>query len=357
MIQSLGDDELDFDFEEDNPSNSNIQTEQIERFNAVVAKGTQPIRIDKYLHNHIENITRNKIQTIINQDKVLVDGQPVTTNFKVKSGMHIVMYETRMMEYLQIIPEQMNLDIIYEDEDILVLNKAPNMVVHPGCGNYSGTIVNGLTHYLNPDADPKKPETMPKIGLVHRIDKDTSGLLLIAKKDKSMQFLADQFKKHTVYRRYIGLAWGNYPEEEGTITAHIGRHQRYGKKMDAYPNGDFGKHAITHFKVLERLKYVSLLEYRLETGRTHQIRVHNMSIGCPLFNDATYGGNTLVKGTKYEKYENFVNACFAELPRHALHARELGFIHPSTKEEMRFTSDIPKDIQTVLDMWRGFIHK
>ncbi len=347
------DEELEDDIEaleeEDNEA-----SEKLERYRTTTSPGMTPLRIDKYLMNHVENITRNKIQNIIDSGMVTVDGQIVKANFKVKGGMEIVMYETRMPEYQEIRPEPIPLDIVYEDDDLMVINKPPNMVVHPGCGNYSGTLINGVAWYLNPEDDPAKKINLPRIGLVHRIDKDTSGLILIAKTDHAMQHLGAQFKAHTVHRRYIGLAWGDYKDDSGTITAHIGRNLRFRKKMDAFPDGSHGKHAVTHYKVLERFLYVTLLEFQLETGRTHQIRVHNRLIGHPLFNDSTYGGDSIVKGTVYAKYKQFVDNCFKILPRHALHAKEIGFIHPTSKQEMKFVSELPKDFQDVLDKWRKY---
>jgi 23S rRNA pseudouridine1911/1915/1917 synthase len=347
------------DFEDDIDENELDETtsetaEKVERFRTITGGSMAPLRIDKYLMNHVENITRNKIQNIIDAEMVTVDGKPVKANFKVKGGMEIVMYETRMPEYQEIRPEPIPLNIVYEDDDLMVINKPANMVVHPGCGNYSGTLINGVAWYLNPEQDPNKKIDLPRIGLVHRIDKDTTGLILIAKNDDAMQKLAAQFKAHTVYRRYVGLAWGDFKEEEGTITAHIGRNLRFRKKMDAFPDGSYGKHAVTHYKVLERFLYVTLLEYRLETGRTHQIRVHNRLIGHPLFNDNTYGGNSIVKGTVYAKYKQFVDNCFKIMPRHALHAKELGFVHPRTGEKMYFTSELPSDMQQVIEKWRKY---
>ena len=226
------------------------------------------------------------------------------------------------------------------------------MVVHPGCGNYTGTLVNGLAWYLQ--KEHVDTTSLPRVGLVHRIDKDTSGLVVIAKTDAAMTDIAAQFKKHTVYRRYIALAWGDLPNDEGTIVAHIGRNLRFRKIMDAFPDGEYGKEAITHYKVLERFNYVTLIELRLETGRTHQIRVHMKLIGHPLFNDATYGGNKIVKGTVFAKYKQFVDNCFKLLPRHALHAKELGFTHPGTHQWIQFNSELPEDMQQVIDKWRAY---
>jgi 23S rRNA pseudouridine1911/1915/1917 synthase len=330
----------------------------VEKLRIKLTGKQEPIRIDKYLMNRIEGATRNKIQQAIDEGWILVNGQKIKSNHKVKPFEEIVVYDSRETIPTDIIPEEMPLDIVYEDDDLMVINKPPGMVVHPGSGNYTGTLVNGIAWYLNPEEDKSRIIDLPRVGLVHRIDKDTSGLLLIAKSDAAMKDLAGQFKKHTVHRRYIGLAWGNFEEEEGTIEAHIGRNLRFRKKMDAFPDGDHGKHAITHFKVLERFHYVTMLEFRLETGRTHQIRVHTRLIGHPLFNDETYGGDRIVKGTVHAKYKQFVDNCFKILPRQALHARELGFIHPTTKKQMLFESPVPQDMETVIEKWRKYIeHK
>jgi len=315
----------------------------------------EPIRIDKYLMNRIEGATRNKIQQAIDEGMVLVNGERIKSNHKVRPNEEIVIYDSRETIPTDIIPEEMPLKIVYEDEDLMVIDKPAGLVVHPGSGNYTGTLVNGIAWYLNPAEDKTRIIDLPRVGLVHRIDKDTSGLLLIAKSEIAMQDLAAQFKKHTVHRRYVALAWGDFKEDEGTITAHIGRNLRFRKKMDAFPDGDHGKHAVTHYQVLERFHYVSLLEFRLETGRTHQIRVHTRLIGHPLFNDETYGGSRIVKGTVHAKYKQFVDNCFKILPRQALHARELGFVHPRTKEKMLFSSPIPDDMQQVIDRWRRYI--
>jgi 23S rRNA pseudouridine1911/1915/1917 synthase len=234
----------------------------------------------------------------------------------------------------------------------MIIHKPAGMVVHPGCGNYSGTLVNGLAYYLQ--GEHIDTEALPRVGLVHRIDKDTSGLVVIAKSEKAMSDLNSQFKKHTVHRRYIALVWGDLEEHEGTIEAHVGRNLRFRKIMDTFPDGEHGKHAITHYKVLERFHYVTLIELRLETGRTHQIRVHMKSKGHPLFNDGTYGGDAIVKGTVFTKYKQFVENCFKVLPRHALHAKELGFTHPVTRKWMQFDSELPQDMQDVIEKWRSY---
>jgi 23S rRNA pseudouridine1911/1915/1917 synthase len=316
----------------------------------VISKGQESIRIDKFLQNRLEGATRTKVQEAIDDGNVLVNGKKIKSNHKIKTGEEITIYETRPSELYDIIPEELPLDINYEDEDLLIINKKVGMVVHPGCGNPRGTLVNGLAHYLKTD----ETEGLPRIGLVHRIDKDTSGLLLIAKHETAMQKLAAQFKNHTVHRRYIALVWGNLEEDEGTIVANIGRHLRFRKIMTAFPEGDYGKEAITHYKVIERFNYVTLIELRLETGRTHQIRVHMKHIGHPLFSDSTYGGDYIVKGTVFTKYKQFVENCFKIMPRHALHAKELGFVHPRTNEMVKFDSEIPEDMTTVIEKWRTY---
>lgn len=351
MEEEIWDEEADLDAPEQDEG-----SEREVRFRIVVDGGQEQVRIDKFLQNLVKGATRSRIQHAIEEDGVTVDGKPVKSNFKVKPGHEIIMYENRRAESTDIVPEPLPLDIIYEDEDLMIVNKPAGMVVHPGCGNYSGTLVNGIAWHLNPEEDKSRIIDLPRIGLMHRIDKDTTGLLVIGKNESAMQKLSAQFKKHDVYRRYIGLAWGNFEDDEGTISGHVGRHQRFRKKMDVYPEGDHGKHAITHFKVLERFHYTTLLEFRLETGRTHQIRVHTQHIGHPLFNDETYGGNTIVKGTIYSKYKQFVENCFKILPRHALHAKELGFVHPRTGEFMKFDSPLPEEMQQVIDRWRNYIN-
>lgn len=343
--------EEDIDALEDGSDNPDSETPLEERERFVVNKGQVPVRIDKFLQNRIEGATRNKIQQAIDDGLILVNDKIVKSNHKIKPGEEIVIFETRPSELYDIVAEDLPLDIAYEDDDILIINKKVGMVVHPGCGNPRGTLVNGLSYYLKKE----ETETLPRIGLVHRIDKDTSGLLVIAKHEEAMQKMGLQFQKHTVHRRYIALVWGNMEEDEGTVVAHIGRHQRLRKIMDAYPDGDFGKEAITHYKVIERFNYVTLLELRLETGRTHQIRVHMKHIGHPLFNDATYGGNYIVKGTVFTKYKQFVENCFKVMPRHALHAKELGFVHPGTGEQVMFDSEIPADMQAVFEKWRTYV--
>ncbi len=328
--------------------------ELFERLHIVCAKGQEPLRIDKFLMNRIEGATRNKIQQGIENERVLVNGQPIKSNYKVRPLDDIIIYQTHEPESSEIVPENIPFKIVYEDEDLMVVDKEPGMVVHPGSGNPGGTLVNAVAWYLkqqNPDIDESE---LARFGLVHRIDKNTSGLLVMAKTPKAMTNLAKQFFDHTVHRRYVALVWGDFEEEEGTVVAHVGRHQRFRKLFTAYPEGEHGKDAITHYKVLEKFNYVTLVECRLETGRTHQIRVHMQSIGHPLFNDDTYGGDRIVKGTVFTKYKQFVDNCFALCPRHALHAQQLGFIHPVTKEPMHFESPLPADITGVIEKWRRY---
>jgi 23S rRNA pseudouridine1911/1915/1917 synthase len=246
------------------------------------------------------------------------------------------------------------LDIVYEDEDLFILNKAVGMVAHPGSGNPAQTLLKAALFHMQKQQPDINDKTLPRYGLVHRIDKNTSGLMVMAKTSKSMSDLAKQFFNHTVHRRYVALVWGNFDEDEGTIVAHVGRHQRFRKLFTAYPDGDYGKDAITHYKVLERFNYVTLVECRLETGRTHQIRVHMQYIGHPLFNDDFYGGDRIVKGTVYTKYKQFVDNCFKICNRQALHAKELGFIHPGSQEQIVFDSELPNDMQELIEKWRKY---
>ncbi len=332
--------------------------ELYERLTLIIDKGQEPLRIDKFLMTRIEGATRNKIQQAIDNEMVLVNEKPVKTNYKVKPKDKIVVFDSRSPESSDIIPQDIPLNIAYEDESILIINKAAGMVVHPGSGNPNGTLINAVAFHLK-QQDPNLDEnTLPRFGLVHRIDKNTSGLLVMAKTQKAMTHLAKQFFNHTVHRRYIALVWGDVEKDQGTIAAHVGRHQRFRKLFTAYPDGDHGKDAITHYKVLERLNYVTLVECRLETGRTHQIRVHMQLIGHPLFNDEFYGGDRIVKGTVFTKYKQFVDNCFALCPRHALHARELGFIHPATQKPVHFEAELPEDMHAVIEKWRRYVgHK
>lgn len=319
------------------------------RFEA--GKGQAPLRVDKFLMNLVENATRNKIQKAAERGNIYVNDVPVKSNHKVKAGDIVrMLMEHPPYEYL-LEPENIPLDIVFEDDQLLVVNKPAGMVVHPGHGNYSGTLVNALAYHF--DNLPMNSSERP--GLVHRIDKDTSGLLVIAKTEHAMSYLAEQFAQKTSEREYIALVWGNIEEEEGTIEGHIGRHVKDRMQMAVFPDDSSGaKHAVTHYKVLERFGYVTLVSCKLETGRTHQIRVHMKHIGHTLFNDARYGGDMILKGTTFTKYKQFVDNCFKVLPRQALHAKTLGFEHPVTKEFLRFNTEMPQDMQECIEKWRGY---
>jgi 23S rRNA pseudouridine1911/1915/1917 synthase len=331
--------------------NNELESDELhEHFRFVAADGQVPLRIDRFLMNFIENSTRNKIQDAAKKGSILVNDVAVKSSYKVKAKDVIrVVLEHPPHENL-LVAEQMDLNIVYEDDVLLVVNKPAGMVVHPGHGNYSGTLVNGLIHHIEnlPTNSNERP------GLVHRIDKDTSGLLVVAKTDEAMAFLAKQFFDKTTERVYHALVWGNVEEEEGTIEGNIGRSLKNRLQMTVFPDGEFGKHAVSHFKVLERFNYVTLVECRLETGRTHQIRAHFKYIGHTLFNDARYGGDAVLKGTTFTKYKQFVENTFKVLPRQALHAKTLGFIHPVTKEKMRFEAETPDDMLAALDKWRSY---
>ena len=322
-----------------------------EHYSFEASKGQEPLRVDKFLMNFIENATRNKIQAAAKEGNIWVNQNPVKSNYKVKAGDKVqVMFEHPPYENL-LVPEDIPLDIVYEDEVLLVVNKPAGMVVHPGHGNYSGTLVNALLHHfkdlpLNSDSRP---------GLVHRIDKDTSGLLVVAKTAEAMTHLSRQFFDKTSTREYIALAWGVFSEVSGTIEGHIGRSLKNRLQMDVFEDESFGKPAITHYKVLEDLRYVSLMQCQLETGRTHQIRAHMKHIGHPLFNDERYGGDKILKGTTFTKYKQFVDNCFKLLPRQALHAKTLGFEHPITKKVLTFNTDLPEDFSACLEKWRAYV--
>jgi 23S rRNA pseudouridine1911/1915/1917 synthase len=329
--------------------------ELYERFVFAVDKGQEPYRIDKFLMNRIENATRNKLQQAINAGLVLVNGKEVKQNYKIKAFDQIIIYSDLSPESTEVVPENIPLNIHYEDEDLMIINKPAGLVVHPGSGNFRGTLLNGIAHYLKGKHPAISEETLPRFGLVHRIDKNTSGLLVLAKNDNAMRQLAKQFFDHTVKRQYVALVWGDVQDDEGTIVAHVGRNLRFRKLFEAYPEGDHGKEAITHYKVLERFNYVTLVRCVLETGRTHQIRVHMKHLGHPLFNDDFYGGDKIVKGTIFSKYKQFVDNCFSICPRQALHARTLGFVHPTTGSDMFFEAELPHDMSDLIDKWRRYI--
>lgn len=318
----------------------------------IADKGQKPLRIDRWLMNKIENATRNKIQEAAKGGAIFVNDVVVKASYKVKPEDAIAVRLTYPPHENLLIGEDLPLDIVYEDDQLLVVNKPAGMVVHPGHGNYSGTLINALIFYI--DNLPNNSSDRP--GLVHRIDKDTSGLLVVAKTEAAMAHLSAQFKAKTSEREYIAIVWGNVAEDEGTIEGNIGRHFKNRLQNTVYED-DFeerGKPAVTHYKVIERLGYVTLVSCKLETGRTHQIRVHMKHIGHTLFNDERYGGNLILKGTTFTKYRQFVDNCFKILPRQALHARTLGFVHPTTNKFMSFESEIPEDIANCITKWRGY---
>jgi 23S rRNA pseudouridine1911/1915/1917 synthase len=339
----------------DGGAENDSSDELYERFAFTIDKGQEPLRIDKYLMARIEGATRNKIQQAINADFVIVNNKTIKQNYKIRPGDSIVVYSDMHPHETDVVPEKMDLNIFFEDVDLMVINKPAGMVVHPGSGNYNGTLLNGIAWYLKQQNPDVNEELLPRFGLVHRIDKNTSGLLLIAKTDKAMRHLAKQFFDHTVRRQYVALVWGDLKNDEGTIVAHVGRHLRLRKLFEAYPEGDHGKEAITHYKVIERFGYVTMVSCILETGRTHQIRVHMKYLGHPLFNDDFYGGDKIVKGTVYTKYKQFVDNCFEICPRHALHAKTLGFIHPTSGKELFFETELPKDMEQVIEKWRKYV--
>jgi 23S rRNA pseudouridine1911/1915/1917 synthase len=329
--------------------------ELYERMNLIVDRGQEPMRLDKFLVQRIENASRNKVQQAIESGRVLINGKQVQSNHKIKPGEEIIVYSDREVQGEDIVPEKMPLNIVYEDDDILIINKPVGLVVHPASGNRSGTLINGVAWYLLQQNSELNAEVLPRFGLVHRIDKNTSGLMVLAKTEKAVASLAKEFFNHTIHRQYVALVWGDVAEDSGTVNAHIGRHQRFRKIFDAYPDGEYGKEAITHYKVLERFGYVTMVQCELETGRTHQIRVHMKHIGHPLFNDEVYGGDRIVKGTVFSKYKQFVDNCFAICPRHALHAKTLGFKHPRTRQDVVFNSELPDDMTQVIDKWRNYV--
>ena len=333
------------------PANEN-DDELYEHHSFVADKGQTPLRIDKYLMNRIENATRNKIQAAAKDGSIYVNDTPVKSNYKVKPSDKIRVLLAHPPYENLLTPEDIPLDVVYEDDQLLVVNKPAGMVVHPGHGNYSGTLINALIfHFENlPNNSSERP------GLVHRIDKDTTGLLVVAKTEEAMTHLSKQFFNKTSEREYVAIVWGNIDEEEGTIEGHIGRHPKNRLQNTVFVDDDEdkGKPAVTHYKVIERLGYVTLVTCKLETGRTHQIRVHMKHIGHTLFNDERYGGERILKGTTFTKYKQFVDNCFKILPRQALHAKTLGFVHPATGEQMQFNSPIPDDMQQCIEKWRHY---
>ena len=329
------------------------QDDLYEHYRFTADKGQGFLRIDKFLFNRIENASRTKIQAASLAGNILVNNKPVKPNYKVKPGDVISIVLSFPPREIELIPQDIPLDIVFEDDHLIVVNKSPGMVVHPGYGNYTGTLVNALMYHLKDVPLFSTGELRP--GLVHRIDKNTSGILVIAKTEQALNRLAKQFFDRQTDRKYIAIVWGSFDEPEGTITGNIGRNLRDRKKMAVFPDGEHGKHAVTHYRVLEDYHYVSVVECKLETGRTHQIRVHFQHAGHPVFNDEEYGGNIILRGTTSSKYKQFINNCFSMMPRHALHAKSLGFIHPATGKEMFFDSEIPEDMTGVIEKWKRYV--
>lgn len=323
--------------------------ELFEHYRFTIDKGQEPLRIDKFLTNRIQNATRNKIQNAAKSGNIFVNTFPVKPNYKVKPLDTVAIVLPEPPRDTEVYPENIPLDIIYEDEDIIIVNKVAGMVVHPGHNNYTGTLVNALVYYCQ--NLPMNKQTVPRPGLVHRIDKDTSGLLVIAKNDLAMTDLARQFYQHTIKRSYLALVWGELENKDGTIDEFIGRSPKDRRVMQVFKDKEKGKRAVTHYKIIEKFHYVTLVECKLETGRTHQIRIHMKHIGSPLFNDEPYGGKRIVKGTTFTKYKQFIDNCFKLLPGQALHAKSLSFIHPTTKKEMVFEKEPPEGFQKIIEKW------
>ncbi|RTY87716.1 RluA family pseudouridine synthase [Flavobacterium sp. RSP49] len=333
-----------------NSDTIDLEDELFEHFRFEVPKGQTSLRIDKYLMSLIQNATRNKIQIAATDGNIFVNDATVKSNYKVKANDVVRVMLSHPPYENHIIPENIPLDIVYEDDTLLLINKLPGMVVHPGHGNYTGTLVHALAYHF--DNLPMNSSERP--GLVHRIDKDTSGLLVIAKTEAAMTHLAKQFEAKTSEREYVALVWGNVVEEQGTIEGNLARHLKDRMQMAVFADPEIGKPAVTHYKVLERFGYVTLISCQLETGRTHQIRAHLKHIGHPLFNDERYGGHLILKGTTFTKYKQFIDNCFKALPRQALHAKTLGFVHPTTGEMLRFDTELPQDLQDCIEKWRGY---
>lgn len=332
---------------------SGEKEELFEHFRFVVDPGTEIVRLDRYLTNLMAHTSRNRIQQAAKADCILVNDRPVKSNYRVHPRDVISILLPRPVHVFELIAEDIPLDIVYEDEDVILINKPAGMVVHPAVGNFTGTLVNALLWHFQGQRNAAGEEVKPL--LVHRIDKNTSGIMIVAKSEIAQMKLAANFFEHTIDRRYQALVWGDFPDDEGTVVGNVGRNPQNRMVMTVFPEGsEQGKHAVTHYRVIERFGYVTLIECRLETGRTHQIRVHMKHIGHPLFNDESYGGNEILKGTTFTKYKQFVNNCFKVLPRQALHAKSLGFMHPVTGKYMLFDSDLPADMAEALDKWRNY---
>ncbi len=331
------------------------QEELYEHHRIIADPGQGHLRIDKFLSNRLLNTSRNRIQNAAEAGAILVNGISVKSNYRVKPGDVVSVVLAHPPREIELYPDNIPLNIIYEDDQLIVIDKPPGIVVHPAYGNYRGTLVNALVHHLHPhlNGKPLASETL-RPGLVHRIDKNTSGLIVVAKTEQAMTHIAKQFFDRTIERLYLSLVWGDFKEEEGTITANVGRNLSDRKIMDTFQDGEHGKHAVTHYKVIERFGYVTLIQCKLETGRTHQIRVHMKYAGHPVFNDETYGGNRILKGTVYTKYKQFIENCFEIMPRHALHAHTLGFLHPTLNKRVHFVSTLPHDFSAVVEKWRKY---
>lgn len=323
-----------------------------EHLNIMVDGNQEPLRIDKFLFNFRQNSSRNKISQTCRAGNVVVNGNPVKQNYRVKPGDQISVLLTHPPRENFIVPQDIPINIVYEDDDLVVVDKEPGMVVHPGFGNWDKTLVNALAFHFQKNG---QKSDLDRVGLVHRIDKDTSGLLVIAKNEYALSFLAKQFFERKTKRLYWAFVWGNVKDDEGTITGHIGRHPKNRMQMYTYVDGSQGKHAVTHYKVLERFKYMTWVECKLETGRTHQIRAHFKHIGHTLFNDERYEGNIALRGVNLPKYKHFIKNVFDVLPRHALHAHTLGFIHPTSKTELYFESPMPQDMADAVKKWRNYL--
>lgn len=349
--------EIERDIELEDPE-VQVEDEMYEHLRIVVDRGQTAVRIDKFLSDRLPKMSRNKIQDAIRAGSVMIDNQMVKPNYRIRPNQTITVIFPDMPDDGTIEPDNMPLNIVYEDKDVMVINKPAGLVCHPGVGNKRNTLLNGLAYYWKHNIAPwdkLAPEDKP--GLVHRIDKDTSGLLVIAKNQYALTHLARQFFYHTIERKYWALVWGEPKDKSGTINVHIGRSTHDPTIIMPFPESDSGKHAITHYKIIEPMYYVTLIECQLETGRTHQIRVHMKYLGHPLFMDARYGGHRILKGTIFSKYKQFVLKAMELMPRQSLHARSLGFEHPTTGKWMQFESELPKDFADCLDMWRGYVNE
>ncbi|MHC1778968.1 MAG: RluA family pseudouridine synthase [Bacteroidales bacterium] len=353
LVRYSDDEDIDIDNEAEESGLTEDEGEaSFEHYRFVSDKGQSPLRVDKFITNRMEKTSRHRVQLAIGAGYVLVNGKQVKANHIVKPLDTVSLVLPYQRRGFELKPENIPLDIPYEDEDLLLVNKPAGLVVHPGHGHFSGTLINALAYHLG-ITQPVDAEDERMGILVHRIDKNTSGLLLVAKNDEAQLALAKQFFDHSIQREYVALVWGNMKEDSGTITGHIGRDPNDRMRFRVFPDGSFGKHAVTHYQVIERFGYTTLVKCILETGRTHQIRVHMDYIGHPLFNDDRYGGDKILRGTVYNKYKKFVENCFEILPRHALHARTLGFIHPRTRKNIFFENEIPEDFKNVIEKWRS----